>query len=99
MEARAPTPVREAPWESGWFAERIDALRDDQMHGGAAPKKVSYEGLLGAVERKLEELEEASGKDAVELAVELGALALRIAEQQKSAQRTESLEAADEDDL
>lgn len=100
VEPRAPSSDRDAPWESGWFADRIDTLRDEQTHGGSSqPKKASYETLLGAVELKLEELEEASGKDAVELAIELGALALRIAEQQRPTPKGASTEMPDDDDL
>ena len=99
MEPREEARPSEAPWESGWFADRIDAVRHEQTREGTSVKKASYGSLLSAIELKLEELEEATGQDAVELAVELGALALRIAEQQRPRRSSESSEQSDEDDL
>lgn len=69
-----------------WFAARIADLRheQDERSGGTPP---SYERCLTALELKLEELEQAPRREAPDVAVEIGALALRIAEASRAPAR------------
>jgi FtsZ-binding cell division protein ZapB len=72
-----------------WFLERINVLWEEQDQT-RLDAKTSLDGLLAAVERKVEELEDAPRRQVIELAVELGMLALRIAHQSRKRSARES---------
>jgi hypothetical protein len=73
----------ESPRRSGrvqWFADKIAALRRERaalLRGRKAP---SLDRLVAALEAKVDELEGATTSEMARIAVDLGALALRIAE-------------------
>jgi chromosome segregation ATPase len=72
-------PRRRSP-SASWFAERIADLRREQLEMGLGSAKPSMDRLIAGMEAKLEELEDAPRSEIVAIAVELGALCLRIAE-------------------
>lgn len=79
-DPRSESSEKPSSQGSSWFTRRVDEVRRQRELEGASLKRLSYEGCLTAVERKLEELEDTSPADAAPLAAELGALALRLAE-------------------
>jgi chromosome segregation ATPase len=72
-------PRRKTP-SAAWFAERIADLRREQLDMGRGGGRPSLDRLIAGMEAKLEELEDAPRSELVAIAVELGALCLRIAE-------------------
>jgi hypothetical protein len=65
---------------AAWFAERIADLRREQLETSQSSPRPSLDRLIAGMEAKLEELEDAPGSEITAIAVELGALSLRIAE-------------------
>lgn len=70
---RKGSPVR-------WFADKIAALRSEQAERAGGRKSPNLERLVRALEAKVDELEGAPASEVAQIAVELGALALRAAE-------------------
>jgi hypothetical protein len=75
-----PTETRQRAPGTAWFAERVADLRREQLDAQRTSTRPSLDRLIAGVEAKLEELEDAPRSEIVAIAVELGALALRIAE-------------------
>jgi hypothetical protein len=63
-----------------WFADKIAALRTEQADRGGGLKRPNLDRLIKALEAKVDELEGAPAAEVAQIAVELGALALRAAE-------------------
>ena len=63
-----------------WFADKIAALRSEQAQRAGGRKRPNLERLIRALEAKVDELEGAPASEVAQIAVELGALALRAAE-------------------
>jgi hypothetical protein len=62
-----------------WFADKIAALRMEQADRGGG-KRATLDRLILALEAKVDQLEGAPPSEIAQIAVELGALALRAAE-------------------
>ena len=63
-----------------WFAEKIAALRRERAALLRTRTRPTFERLLGALEAKVDELGGATPSDMLRIAVDIGALALRLAE-------------------
>jgi hypothetical protein len=63
-----------------WFADKIAALRAEQADRGGGSKRPNLDRLIMALEAKVDQLEGAPASEIGQIAVELGALALRAAE-------------------
>ncbi|HEX4335802.1 MAG TPA: hypothetical protein VH062_07800 [Polyangiaceae bacterium] len=73
----------ERPRKSGrvqWFAGKIAALRRERAALLRGRKPPSIDRLIAALEAKVDELEGAASEEMARIAVDLGALALRVAE-------------------
>jgi DNA repair exonuclease SbcCD ATPase subunit len=73
----------ERPRKSGrvrWFADKIAALRRERAALLRGRKPPGLDRLIAALEAKVDELEGATAAEMVRIAIDLGALALRVAE-------------------
>jgi len=74
---------RERPRKSRrvqWFVDRIAALRRERARLLGVKKRPSIERLIAALEAKVDELEGATPEEMARISVDLGALALSVAE-------------------
>ena len=73
-----------------WFAGKIAALRRERASLLRGRKPPSIDRLIAALEAKVDELEGATATELARIAVDLGALALRVAEhaEQRGARRS-----------
>jgi hypothetical protein len=77
----------ERPRKSGriqWFAGKIAALRRERARLLRTKRQPSLERLVAALEAKVEELEGATADEMARIAVDLGSLALSVAEHAES---------------
>jgi hypothetical protein len=87
----------ERPRKSGrvqWFAGKIAALRRERARLLRTKRQPSIERLVAALEAKVDELEGATTEEMARIAVDLGALALGVAEhaELRKARRSASFE-------
>ncbi|HVW27792.1 MAG TPA: hypothetical protein VHC69_20645 [Polyangiaceae bacterium] len=96
------TVERNEPFRKGarvrWFAGRIAALRRERARLLKTNRQPSLERLVIALEAKVEELDGASSDELTRIAVDLGALALSVAEHAELRKKRRSSSSSDEEE-